>query len=220
MLSLFLSGEWLAGDPERERDLSFLSSERERSLQGGNFAMMTGNCVKLINLPRSWFSLWLVRCIASASVSDVSVGRFATAAIWVACTWARLLRIAGSRTRLLLNWRLGATSARLRTAARWTTWTWSKMMYSIPTTQHCVRSHNLPRATTIWTRTTATRRGAGSATAASSTSTSAIATLILHQTNATSIQFRIIQLLDCRFHIRSRGKLNNPENRWRAFKQH
>lgn len=32
MLSLFLSGEWFAGDAERERDLSFLSSERERSL--------------------------------------------------------------------------------------------------------------------------------------------------------------------------------------------
>lgn len=137
------------------------------------------------NLPRAWLSLWLIRRDAGTSVA-ISVGCFATAANRVACSRSWLLRIAWTATGLLLNWRLGAASARLRATVRRTARARSKKVYSIPITQHCVSSECLPGTATIRARAAATRRWTSASTA------TAVATLVLHQANAASIQFRVV----------------------------
>lgn len=162
--------------------------------------------------PWTRLSLWLIRCVAGTSVA-ISDGCFASAAVRVAGTGSRLLGVPWTAARLiLLSRRLGAASTRLRATVRWTARARSKKVYSIPITQHGVSSECLPRATAIRARAAATRRRASSATTAS-----AVATLILHQANATSAQFRVVQLLNSGLHVRRRCKLNNPGNRWRCI---
>lgn len=134
MLSL-RSAEWLRSfEPERERDrlrecLSFLSSERERSLWKKKKFVIFWRFSFFYVLPWSWSTL-IIRCIASASVSVISSWSLTSTAIWITATRARFLWTAAASwlACLLFSWRFRATSTWLWTASTrlwatgWASW--------------------------------------------------------------------------------------------------